>query len=121
MSSSEQVRVTESKDVVQITLSGQFIGGEETAAVRAAILELWNDGRDIMIDMSKVTYVNSSFLGTLLAGQTAVSRLGGRMAVSGLNDTLKRVFTTTQLDKLISIHESAEKATAALLHDAKKM
>lgn len=121
MSRNEQISVSESEQIVQITLSGQFVGGEETAAVRAALLEFRHDGRDIIIDMRNVSYVNSSFLGTLLAGQTALSRVGGRIVVSGLNDSLKRVFTTTQLDRLISIHESAEQAIAALQPDTKKM
>lgn len=119
MERNQQISIEEMGMVVRIALSGQFVGGDETATVREAILEYGTNGQDIVIDLSLVKYVNSSFLGTLLAGQTAVSRIGGRVVVSGLSDSLHRLFTTTQLNRLISIHRTVDEAILALASDGK--
>jgi len=66
----------------------------------------------IVIDLVKVTYVDSSGLATLVGILKSVRSYGGKMRLAGLSPKIKSLFEITKLDKLFEIAASAEEAIA---------
>jgi anti-sigma B factor antagonist len=71
-------------------------------------------GRRLVLDLSDVTFIDSTAIG-VLAG--TVARLdeagGGSLAVVSTNDKVLQIFEITGLDGVISLHSSREEAVSA--------
>jgi anti-sigma B factor antagonist len=103
----EQMDITYDRQVTIVTLRGQFIGGDETDAVREALLvESEKANNRIVVNMSDVGYVNSSFIGVLLAAHAQVVRLGGTMVLAAMNEAVRNVFTLTKLHLTFPLFDS---------------
>jgi anti-sigma B factor antagonist len=79
--------------------------------LRKEILKLVSarDAR-VLVNLDKVTYMDSSGLATLIEGLQHINRNNGRMAVTGLRDAVKEVFELTRLDTVFAIYPDPESA-----------
>ncbi len=66
----------------------------------------------IVVDLEKVTYIDSSGLATLVEILKKTKSQSGRMGLSGMSDKVKSLFEITKLDKLFSISRSQQDAVA---------
>lgn len=62
--------------------------------------------RNIIVDMSETTFIDSSAVGALIQVAGWVLRRGGMLVVCNLNSSLEKLFQTTRLDTYIPIAES---------------
>ena len=72
--------------------------------------EIDNGSIKIIIDFSYVEFVDSSFLGALVAGLKRVKSKDGEIKISGLHPHVKITFELTRLDHLFKIYTSIEQA-----------
>lgn len=111
----EQLDISHEHGVTIVTLRGQFIGGDETDAVREILLvESEKTGSRILVDMSDVGYVNSSFIGVLLAAHAQVVRSGGSIVLAAMNETVGSVFTLTKLHLAFPLFDSVPVALQSM-------
>ena len=68
----------------------------------------------IVIEMTKVIYVDSSGLATLVGILKNMRSYGGKMRLAGMSPKVKSLFEITKLDKLFEIMASEEEAIAGL-------
>ncbi len=80
---------------------------------RQALAELAVSPR-LLIDMSKVPFVDSAGLGALIGGIRRARELGGDAAVACDRPTLLRLLRTTGFDRIVTVADSVEEAAAAL-------
>ena len=66
----------------------------------------------IVINLSKVSYVDSSGLATLVEILKNMRSYGGRMRLTNLSSKVKSLFEITKLDKLFEIMAEEEDATS---------
>ena len=66
----------------------------------------------IVLDMSKVEYINSSGLRTLAAALVRCRDEGGDMKLAALNERVARVFSIIGFDILMSLHDTSDAAIA---------
>jgi len=66
----------------------------------------------IVINLSKVTYVDSSGLATLVEILKNMKAYGGRMRLVGLSQKIKSLFEITKLEKLFEIMADEETAVS---------
>lgn len=72
--------------------------------------EISNGHKQIVVDLCKVEFTDSSFLGALLAGhKTALENEGG-VYLCKLNPQVKNVFEVTYMNKIFKIFDTIEKA-----------
>ena len=64
----------------------------------------------IIIDFSYVEFVDSSFLGALVAGLKQIKSKNGEIKISGLHPHVRITFELTRLDHLFKIYTSIEQA-----------
>ena len=68
----------------------------------------------IVIEMTRVVYVDSSGLATLVGILKNMRSYGGKMRLAGMSPKVKSLFEITKLDKLFEIMASEEEAIAGL-------
>ncbi|UCC94539.1 MAG: STAS domain-containing protein [Candidatus Omnitrophota bacterium] len=66
--------------------------------------------KKIVIDFSKVSYIDSSGLATLIELLQRLKKIGGHLRLSSLSQKVRNVFEVTKLDKLFEIFDTHEDA-----------
>lgn len=66
--------------------------------------------RNLVLELSKLSFVDSSGLGAILGRYKAVSQLGGRMLLVDPQPQVKRIFTLSGLFKIMDLAPSLEQA-----------
>jgi anti-sigma B factor antagonist len=68
---------------------------------------------DVVVDLSKVTYIDSSGLAVLIEAMQNVARYGGKFALSGLQDGVRPIFEIARLDQVFRIFPDTASALGA--------
>lgn len=103
-----------SGDALAIAVSGQadlHTAPELRAVIGAAI----DDGhRRLVVDLTEATFIDSMTLGVLLGALKRLNALAGRLVIVCPDPHIRRVFEITSLDRVLSLAESWDDATARL-------
>jgi anti-sigma B factor antagonist len=84
--------------------------------MREAVLgALSKKSPNVVVDLSGVSYMDSSGIATLVEGLQAARRIKGRLVLAGLTDRVREVF---ELARLQSVFELAPSVDAAINGDA---
>ena len=97
--------------VTVIDMSGKIILGEETAQLRETVKKILSKGNDrILLNLSDVSYIDSSGLGQLVSCFATTSGKGGQMKLLNLTNKVKEVLQITKLSTVFDIFEDESKA-----------
>jgi anti-sigma B factor antagonist len=103
------------EDVAVIKPEGDLVGGSETDQLELQVRRLMDlNNMKLIIDLSKVSYLNSTALGVLVAVHTNYMRRKARLALCGIDKRIKNVFVITKLVMVFDIHASLEDALEAM-------
>jgi anti-anti-sigma factor len=64
----------------------------------------------VVVDLSRVTYIDSSGLAALIQGMRDVEDYGGRFALAGVQENVLSIFETSRLDKVFLIYPHVDAA-----------
>ncbi len=67
----------------------------------------------LVVDLSRVSYIDSSGLAVLIEGMQTVAGYGGKFSLAGLQDGVKAIFEIARLDQVFRIFPDVEAALAA--------
>jgi len=96
-----------------IEVKGSLVGGEETDELRNAVADFVQQGsKKLIIDLSKVTYLNSTAIGVLVSAHTTFSKNKGHVKVCGINKNINNIFVITKLTLVFDTCETREDAIA---------
>lgn len=99
-------------DVVVFDLKGALEGGEKSYRIKDDIKEQLAAGeRKFLLNLDKVTFVNSTGIGIVAMVFTSISNAGGVMKICNANEKVSRVMMIT---KLLEVFESFYKEEEAL-------
>jgi len=108
-----QLKESKTAGALVLHLEGELMGGEETKAFQERIYSAIREGAvHIVVDMDLVKWMNSSGLGSLMAGMITLRGSGGDMKLARLNDRVRRPIEITKLDQILKIYNSVEEAAA---------
>jgi anti-sigma B factor antagonist len=83
-------------------------------ALREQMLSAIDSGRRRMIvDLSRVEFMDSTGLGVLVAGLNRARQAGGGLWLVCAQDRLLKLFRITGLDEVLSVHRTPEDVVAA--------
>lgn len=68
--------------------------------------------KKLVVDLEKVSYIDSSGLATLVEILKKTKSQGGSLGLSGMSEKVKSLFEITKLDKLFSIFPNHQEAVA---------
>ena len=66
----------------------------------------------VVVDLSQVTYIDSSGLAVLIEGMQGVEEYGGKFAIAGMQETVRSIFEIARLDQVFRIFPDVESALA---------
>jgi anti-sigma B factor antagonist len=105
-----ELETTERDGVSVLTLRGE-IDVYTAPRMRQAIVDLVDAGSlNIVVDMEKVDFLDSTGLGVLVEGLKRVRTRGGNLAIVVTQDKIVKIFDITGLNKAFPIHGTLEDA-----------
>ena len=81
-------------------------------ALRQALQDAGSNGSNVVVDLSEVTFLDSTGLGDLVRARAAVIAGGGQFTLVVCQPRVRRVLEITGLDEVFFIHETLASATA---------
>ena len=106
-----QIKVEEQIGGVILTLKGQFIGGEETDKLRDTLKEIsQKKSNKLIIDLAKVTYLNSTALGVLISAHANFVKREGEIILCNVNKSIENIFVITKLSLVFKIVQTLDEA-----------
>ncbi len=94
-----------------IEVSGSLVGGDETDKMRQAVAGfVEREYAKLVIDLSSVTYLNSTAIGVLVAAQTSYARKNWQIKLCGINKNINNIFVITKLTLVFDVHDTREGA-----------
>lgn len=99
-------------DVTVIDAVGRITLGEGASTFRDTIRDLASKGdKKLLLNLSEVSYIDSSGIGELVSGFTTVTNHGGQLKLVGLT---KRVKDLLQITKLYTVFDVYDTETSAV-------
>lgn len=68
----------------------------------------------LLVDMQRVTYIDSSGLAVLIEAMQSVQTYGGKFGIVGLQETVRSIFEIARLDQVFRIFPDLAAASAAV-------
>ncbi len=107
-----QVKTRQVGDVSVVDVIGRITLGEGASTLRETIRSLVaKDQKKIILNLSEVSYIDSSGIGELVSGFTTVTNHGGILKLLGLT---KRVQDLLQITKLYTVFDVYDSETSAV-------
>jgi len=96
--------------VVVMEVSGKIMGGEETTMFHGKLHEYISQKKNnVVVDLSKVDWVNSVGLGMLISALTTVKNSGGRLVLANITK-IESILTITRLISVFEHYDSRDEA-----------
>ncbi|HEX9640539.1 MAG TPA: STAS domain-containing protein [Candidatus Krumholzibacteria bacterium] len=88
-------------EITVLELSGKIMGGDDFDLFKSTVDKLVEEGQiDVLLNMSKVKWINSTGLGLIVSSYSTIVKNGGRMKVCEVSDRIDNIFQVTQLELL---------------------
>jgi len=102
-------------NVLVVAVAGE-LDHHTAAALKGSIQEELGKGvaRHIVLDLSGLSFMDSSGLGVLLGRYKELAKWQGNMLAFGLQPLVEKLFLMTGLNKLIPVHASLDSCLQAL-------
>jgi anti-sigma B factor antagonist len=79
------------------------------------LVQVIEDGKkQLVVDLSKATFIDSTTLGVLVGGVKRLRPAGGSLTLVCTDDNITKIFEITGLDRVFPIHASRDEALAAV-------
>src|SRR5271155_2972850 len=103
-------------DVTVIDVAGRITLGEGASTLRDELRDLVKkDQKNILLNLSDVTYIDSSGIGELVSAYTSITNQGGRLKLLGLTNRVKDLLQITKLYTVFDVHEDEAHAVRSFM------
>ena len=86
------------------------VSPEVAASLRTMIAK---KPKHLVVDLSRVTYMDSSGLAVLIEGMQKVQEYGGKFALAGVQESVTHILEIARLDQVFQIFPDVDSALAA--------
>jgi anti-sigma B factor antagonist len=100
-------------DVTIVECGGRLVLGDESANLRHLVRDTLTGCKNVVLDLGRVTYIDSSGLGVLAGLFASGKKAGGGVKLANLNPQMKDLLQITKLLTVFEIFERAEDAAAS--------
>ena len=108
-----EMEVIESGGISRAVLDGRFdIAGAQAVDLKFSVLA--GSAPALIVDLTKVTFLASMGVRTLMLSAKTMRRRGAKIAVCGADENVEKVLRATGFDEIVTLYPDFETATAAL-------
>lgn len=109
-----QIPSSEKNGVTILSLQGSILGGPEANALNEELHRLIDEGKkQIVLELSQVTLMNSSGLGMLIGGYTTLKNNGGELKLACLGENVRKLIEITKLHTIFTPYPTVDEAVAS--------
>jgi anti-sigma B factor antagonist len=106
--------VSERYNCVIIEFKGNVMGGPDAVSLNEKLHELIEDDKtQVVVDLGKVKFMNSSGLGMLIGGLTTMRKAGGDLRIANAADKIESLLMVTKLITVFKHYKSLDEAIAS--------
>lgn len=110
----ELTRTVLDSGITVLALSGHMTVGGQLQKFEGTVKELIASNQNrIVVDLSRVSYLDSSAIGALVSCHSMARDSGGQLRLAGLADRVSTIFKMTGVDRLLTIDPTRDDAVAA--------
>ena len=107
-------RIRERDGITIIDLSGKVMGGSDAEVFKDCIYDLLEEDRKkIIVNLAKVTWINSSGVGILITGYTTMRKKNGDLKLLNVSEKIKSILYVTKLNLIFECFEDEDEAVAS--------
>ena len=99
--------------VAVVSCSGRIVFGEEANALRDTLKKLLATSKQVVLNLSGVSYIDSGGLGTLVGVYSSARAAGADIKLTGLGQRLRDVLAITKLATVFEVYDTEQQAIAA--------
>ena len=104
----------EQDGVIVLEPKGKIMGGPDASMLHDKLHEiLESGGKQVVIDLSKVDWMNSTGLGILISSYTTLRNSGGQLKLANVTEKIKSLLVITKLVSVFESHDTIEEAVAS--------
>ncbi len=97
--------------VTVLQLAGRVTLGEESSQLRTKLKDVLSQGKTrLVLDLAEVTYIDSTGLGTLVAGFTSAQNQGANLKLANLTNRFRELLSITKLVTVFDVYNNVEDA-----------
>ena len=105
------ISTRELRGVIVVDLAGKIALGDTSQQLHSELRRLADDGnKNILLSLANVKTIDSSGLGTLVAGYTTIDRAGGQLKLTNLSDKASELMTITKLYTVFEVFDDEQAA-----------
>jgi anti-sigma B factor antagonist len=104
--------------VLIVDCNGRIVFGEESANLRDTVKKLINENKNIVLNLSGVSYIDSGGLGTLVALYTSAQTNGGKIKLASLTPRVGDLLQVTKLVTIFEVYDNEEQAVQSFRRGA---
>lgn len=106
--------VDESVNCIILELKGNIMGGPETVSLNEKLHEILEEGKkNVVVDLSRVQFMNSSGVGMLIGALTTMRNAGGDLRIANASDKIESLLIITKLITVFQHFRSLNEAIAS--------
>lgn len=99
--------------VTIVSCHGRITFGDEAMALRENLKKVLASTRQVILNLSGVTYIDSGGLGTLVGVYSSARAAGADIKLTGLGQRLRDVLQITKLVTVFEVYETEQQAVDA--------
>ena len=105
------IEQSEREGIIILNLNGRLIVGEPVTDLRAKITRLSVAGaNNVVLNLAKVDYIDSTGLGGMVIGYTTLKKAGGALKLTGMNRRNLELLVLTKLSGIFETFEDEQTA-----------
>ena len=106
-----RARTGQSGTIAIIDVRGSLVGDGDTDLLREAVADFIEQGNKcLVISLQKVTDINSSGIGSIIAAHTSYVKNGGEVKLSGISNKVQSLLVVTKLIDVFDVYDTLEEA-----------
>lgn len=107
-------KINEKYNCVIIEFKGKIMGGPDAERFRDDLHQLIEEGKkEVVVDLGKVSFMNSSGLGLLIGGLTTMKNAGGDLKICRADKKIESLLVVTQLISVFDHYRTLDEAVEA--------
>lgn len=113
--------IDERYNAVVITLKGNVMGGPDGSGLHTTLHDLKEKGKsNIVVDLGKAKFMNSSGLGMMISALTTMRNAGGDLRLANVADRIQSLLVITKLITVFKHYDSIDAAVKSFEEDPVK-
>ncbi len=97
--------------IAVIEIKGSLVGDGDTDKFRSSVQDFIEQGNKcLIVDLSKVNYMNSSGIGAMISAYTSYKKNAGEVKLAGISNSVLNLLAVTKLIDIFEVSDTVDEA-----------